>query len=117
MQKFALITVGIFIGLLSSFTYSIFIDDSFGVIVANETEMKISRFTVSIRDREFSVIDIGKGTDKIIRVPIKGEGAYTVRAQLENGKLLNGNGGYVESGYLIYEFVRENEIEHRIRSY
>ena len=40
-----------------------------------------------------------------------GEGSFTIEATLENGKVLRGNGGYIEAGYSINKTISSKEIK------
>ena len=40
-----------------------------------------------------------------------GEGSFTIEATLENGKVLRGNGGYIEAGYSINKIISSKEIK------
>ena len=40
-----------------------------------------------------------------------GEGGFTIEATLENGKVLRGNGGYIEAGYTINKTISSERID------
>jgi len=116
MKKTGLITGGVITGIVLSFLLSLLNKDSFTVVAANETESKILLFSIEIDDKVYSIKNIEKKTDKILNIPLSSENSYLVKVKFENGNEISGEGGYVEPGYIFYEFIRASEIEHRLRS-
>lgn len=60
--------------------------------------------------------NILKGSFAVFRLPVGGESSYKLKVQLEDGKVLEGGAGYVESGYRILETVTDQKIDSRYQS-
>ena len=53
---------------------------------------------------------LGPGESRRLRYFVCGEGGYTVEAHFADGRLLQGGGGYVETGYISTDVISNDEI-------
>jgi hypothetical protein len=52
-----------------------------------------------------------KGQSILVKYFQSGEGSFTIEATLDNGKVLRGNGGYIEAGYSINKTISSESID------
>jgi len=81
------------------------------VNIVNSSDYKIKE--IKIENNYGFLVHEGLAKNSQITLPVSmpGEGAYSIKVELENGVTLEGGVGYVESGYSTKEGVFNDRIE------
>ena len=85
------------------------------VTITNNSGQYIESLSLAYSGHAMSGSISVKPPDKEQSILVKyyqsGEGHFTIEATLENGKVLRGNSGYIEEGYLINKTITSKEIK------
>lgn len=82
--------------------------------VINQSNLKVKYVIIQQAEKTISVNNLAKNDNMLITLTLKGEGSYQMKVILENGKILESQGGYIESGYWIEETIKQDSIIQKI---
>ena len=80
--------------------------------VVNESPHALTNITIQHEEGMVSIASLPPGSRQLIPVLVHGESSYHIQVTLSNGKVIQGQGGYVEPGYRVRETISSNDIEH-----
>ena len=85
---------------------------SASVTVHNEAHLTITELRIANQQADFekTVTNLTPGQKTTIRVPVRGEGTYSIAVRFEDGRVLN-DARYFEATYHIKETVRHDRID------
>ncbi|MDQ1363084.1 MAG: hypothetical protein QG652_944 [Pseudomonadota bacterium] len=111
--SFAIIACVFFAGALTANAYKWF-QPLVKLNITNKTGQEIRSLNIKhVSGRIENHMRLGtleKEDSKIIFFYIYGEGSYSIEAVLEDGQLISGGAGYVESGYSINEIISPSSV-------
>ena len=88
------------------------------VNVINNSDYEIKEIKIETKTGFLVHRGLAKNRQLTLPVSMRGEGAYSIKVNLENGVTLEGGTGYVESGYSTKEDVFNDRIEsHHVSVY
>lgn len=82
--------------------------------VINQSNLKVKSVIIQQAEKTISINNLAKNDNMLITLTLKGEGSYQMKVILENGKILESQGGYIESGYWIEETIKQDSIIQKI---
>lgn len=82
--------------------------------VINQSNLKVKSVIIQQAEKRISINNLAKNDNMLITLTLKGEGSYQMKVILENGKILESQGGYIESGYWIEETIKQDSIIQKI---
>lgn len=82
--------------------------------VINQSNLKVKSVIIQQEEKTISINNLAKNDNMLITLTLKGEGSYQMKVILENGKILESQGGYIESGYWIEETIKQDSIIQKI---
>jgi hypothetical protein len=82
------------------------------VFITNSTPSSIQTVRLETEDGQIYLLEnLGVAETKTVRVFVRGESSYKMKATLGNGITLEGGAGYVESGYKVHEKILDDKIQ------
>jgi len=86
------------------------------VNIVNNSDYEIKEINIENKYGYLVYKGLAKNSQITLPVSMQGEGAYSIKVNLENGVTLEGGVGYVESGYSTSEVVFNDRIESQLVS-
>ena len=119
-NKFGLFGIGAVFGIVLCIAILIFTErhtvPQISVNVVNNSDYEIKE--IKIENNYGFLVHKGLAESSQLTLPVsmRGEGAYSIKVELDNGVTLEGGVGYVESGYSTKEVVFNDRIESQLVS-